>query len=238
MLFSVNMFLSISFQEPTALEVIVSEDAIDPRLREWTRQTLTVLPETGCGVDNLETTKKEVEVESYNLWRDEHETTQQALYRDGAAWRLETIFGWIPNHRVCMSVGLTDQGGKLDLKSPVVVTLERQTHSESSAGSRADGGGLDGRSVSEWMGNVLRKSHSFATETPKNFRFSSDDKLSRISYPRNLTLSCGWIDEDKLVVEMGQVWQDEKVHHVVKRTFSSIADFSIESAKIAVEIVD
>jgi len=228
-------------QAPTAFEILVSEDVVDPRFRKWTRQTLTILPETGCGIDHLETIKKEIDIESHCFWKDENKTTQQALYQDGeASWRLETIFGWVPNHRVCMSVGVTknkNKKGRLDLQSPIIIQLERQIATDSSEGSRADKG-LDGRTIHEWMGDVLRKSESFATEPPVMNQLNTATNNKLIGYPQNLTLSSKRIDDDKLVVEMGQVWPEEQVHHVVRRTFSSIDDYFIESQTETLDTIE
>ena len=54
---------------PSYLEVLVSEDVLDDddeqqHQHEMERTTITVLPEVGCGIDNLETTKK---VEEYDF---------------------------------------------------------------------------------------------------------------------------------------------------------------------------
>jgi len=44
---------------PSNLEVLTSEDfSTDGKIEEFKRTTVTVLPEVGCGIDNLETTKK------------------------------------------------------------------------------------------------------------------------------------------------------------------------------------
>jgi len=56
---------------PSYLEVLVSEDFSQEENQEkkiMERTTITVLPEVGCGIDNLETTKK---VEGYNLLTNE-----------------------------------------------------------------------------------------------------------------------------------------------------------------------
>ena len=41
-------------QEPSSLEVLVSEEA---KGKEWERQIISVLPAIGCAIDNLETQK-------------------------------------------------------------------------------------------------------------------------------------------------------------------------------------
>ncbi|KAL7494683.1 hypothetical protein ACHAWT_003325 [Skeletonema menzelii] len=53
---------------PSYLEMLVSEDFLKENQEKMERTIITVLPEVGCGIDNLETTKK---VEEYNLQTDE-----------------------------------------------------------------------------------------------------------------------------------------------------------------------
>lgn len=53
---------------PSNLEVLTSEDfSMDGKVENFARTTVTVLPEVGCGIDNLETTKT---VERYILDKD------------------------------------------------------------------------------------------------------------------------------------------------------------------------
>lgn len=59
---------------PSYLEVLVSEDFLEEKME---RTTITVLPEVGCGIDNLETTKK---VDEYNLQTDE---SRHMKWKDG-----------------------------------------------------------------------------------------------------------------------------------------------------------
>jgi hypothetical protein len=44
-------------QVPSCLEVLTSEGGLSDASRAWSRQTLTVLPATGCDVDNLDTAR-------------------------------------------------------------------------------------------------------------------------------------------------------------------------------------
>lgn len=55
---------------PTHMEVLVSEDFLkeEENQEKMERTTITVLPEVGCGIDNLETMKK---AEEYNLQTNE-----------------------------------------------------------------------------------------------------------------------------------------------------------------------
>jgi hypothetical protein len=182
-------------QEPSSLETIVSEDmnidVDDTDMRKaWSRQTVTVFPAVGCGIDNLHTQTQEQEWQT--VWRKD--TVRVAVRAAAAAvdptkpqvWTVEASFGWNPeqlsehcetstsdsdtnsHHRVSMQVTATllpDDDHDVVLQSPVHVRLERQTDAAvSSHGKIAVGGGLDGRQVSRLLGASLRSQSNFAAE--------------------------------------------------------------------------
>ncbi|KAK1744464.1 hypothetical protein QTG54_004997 [Skeletonema marinoi] len=65
---------------PSYFEILVSEDLLEENEEKKTkmeRTTITVLPEVGCGIDNLETTKK---VEEFNLHTNE---SRHVKWKDG-----------------------------------------------------------------------------------------------------------------------------------------------------------
>jgi len=65
---------------PSYFEVLISEDFLEEneeKKRKMERTTITVLPEVGCGIDNLETTKK---VEEFNLHTNE---SRHVKWKDG-----------------------------------------------------------------------------------------------------------------------------------------------------------
>lgn len=169
-------------QEPTSLETFVSENNL-------TRQTLTILPETGCAVDNLETRKSSEVYDSQvtnehgaNMMRSVIKTISDEI----VYW--ESTFEWIPLHRVRMGVSIVADKDVLKLVPPVTISLERQFSPISSHGTLADGGGLHGSRVSECLGPVLRKMADFATEEIKQ-NDDLDSSLLLVKYPGNLTLS-------------------------------------------------
>ena len=150
-------------QEPSALEVLVSEEW-DSAATVLCRQEVTVLPETGCGVDNLETMKSAVTIDKeQTAWSQPSESTlildtTTASDAETTIQRLETQFSLPEFHRVRISFDWKIQGDPLScqIQSPIVLQLERQTNVTSSQGTRADGGGLDGRTVSQLLGDWLR----------------------------------------------------------------------------------
>lgn len=183
-------------QEPSSLEMIASEDINNDddlsvgnadRTKSWSRQTVTVFPAVGCGVDNLHTQKEEL------LWQTifQEDAVRVAVRSPTAAvdpakqvWTVEASFGWNPeqlkgedsespapdigssSYRVSMQVTATLlQDAAAVLQSPVHVRLERQTNGAvSSRGTIADGGGLDGRQVVQLLGKSLHSQSGFAAE--------------------------------------------------------------------------
>lgn len=201
-------------QAPSALEILVSEDGD-------ARQIVTIFPETGCGVDNLETIKSEERLDK-NWSKRSAETSDRsirvsavrdtAMTNDTSRLKLEAIFhdknalgSDEGDHRVRMSVILQDvhdDAGMrcLELQDPVRVALERQVSPKSTHGTIADGGGLDGQRVSRMMGPRLRKLHSFAAEDVE--QTPDDGLMTSLRLPGNLTLSYGGGENNEFVVEM------------------------------------
>jgi len=175
-------------QEPSSLEVLVSEDfvktctSINKKDSLWERQTVTVLPETGCGLDNLETTKSSEVVTMYDededSWSSSSSNTFQQNqwvrtfclpyeknHRSGA--KVEAAFGLPDNHRsrIVVEILSSDDDDKhksnlceYEMQPPIRILLERQTNSlESTHGTIADGGGLDAQSVSRLLGETLNR---------------------------------------------------------------------------------
>jgi len=156
-------------QAPSTLEILVSEDNDD------TRYTTTILPETGCGVDNLETTKSVEKIGKGKMFfNDTIWSSHQCSSREQRSLRrLETYFGLSfsedqqSKYRSRLTLNLlVHDNADLELLNPVRVSLERQINSISSNGTVANGGGLDGQSVSRWLGPVLtsRQVQNFAEE--------------------------------------------------------------------------
>ncbi|GAX24966.1 hypothetical protein FisN_2Lh242 [Fistulifera solaris] len=132
-------------QAPLALEVVVSENEV--------RHVLTVLPETGCGLDNLEVLQRH-ETLGTPLW-ETNEIIAACVYVTPETSRVECVFALQqPDHRSRVVLNCDLQTGSL--KKPISLYLERKISEISTEGRRADGGGLDARSVSGWIGPELR----------------------------------------------------------------------------------
>lgn len=200
-------------QEPSSLEILVSEET-DSSSSLQKRQTITVLPAIGCGVDNLETTKSEetFKAEESVSWSDaiNHpsvgtiDTTTSS--EEPKKLRLETFFALPEAHRVRVSLDLhIQQDDNSDIlykiQSPVQIQLERQTSTTSTKGTRADGGGLDGRTVRTLIGDQLRPQLAFAEKRPDeqgtSWKSSSSSAMATevVHFPGNITIGSGPGDE-------------------------------------------
>ena len=218
-------------QAPSSLEIITSEDVLSSSVDVWNRQTITILPAVGCGVDNLETTKSVEAVDNKNLYGDET-TVRALLYRlPNNAVRLEATFGTdAKDQRIRVSVEVLDQ----KLKPPVRVIVERQFDNVSSNGKRAHGGGLDGRTVSTWMGEEMKKYVNIGKEaldqSTKSVDNDSSSILRRIDLPADLTVDYDESD-DKLHVVFGKKIDEEFQHRV---SFQLLRDGRVQPADITV----
>ena len=256
-------------QEPEIWEILTSEDNIIEDAI-YNRHTIKILPETGCSVDNMETSKSEMMLQEITgfLFHDADDQDKevgcvqcyasQTLIKPltnavevpkDDQWLVDVTFD-------CNSNGLTDHRVRLGMwfkrlaqpkedskhlwelsdkppapyASPLHVVFERQFATNSSSGTLADGGGLDGKRVSGWIGDDISKvSSSFAApKVPKKEK--SDDAFTTIELPFNLTLSYGYVpnedyvNEDDFVVQVGhhrwdndeQVDKDDSSYRWVK----------------------
>jgi hypothetical protein len=186
---------------PSALEILVSEDIADS---VWNRQTLTILPEAGCGSENLMTMKTVEQAGGStggSIWSskddaDASETDCWSLcypYAVGNQQRLrvETCFGLAlgedeaDQYRSRLVVDLLvpvpvvqrddeKTSLQLELVNPVRLCLERQISTHSSGGTVADGG-LDGKRVFRWLGSIL--------SSKKMQAFAEDDTSGTVWRP-------------------------------------------------------
>ena len=223
-------------QVPACLEVLVSESLpVKEDSTVLSRQTVTIFPEVGCGIDNLETKKKEEELVVFNLERvgdgnsvvetdsaDRSTTTSAVSFNAPIGkdkFRVETIFPLHENegHRLrvmidfqCKDINTSsssnsksdddenDQGVDIVMvqQSPIVVVMDRKTSNDSTGGTIADGGGLDGRTVSELMGDALNVDKSFA-ETDRNesavTNDSDDNEMAFVELPGKVGVAFGQV---------------------------------------------
>ena len=168
-------------QVPNYLEVIVSEDfnigsdtGSDSDTDTFERNTVTVMPEVGCGLDNLDTIKTKVEVpmDSHHYHRfqfDDNDNDDNdngcdngcdtikvaTMFVTEGKRRIECMFVHDDEQRqrqrqrtrVCINLHENDQ-----LKSPIEIIREHMTSETSSRGTIANGGGLDARTVTQLVG--------------------------------------------------------------------------------------
>jgi len=224
-------------QEPKCLEVLVSEDFNGDALE---RSTITVLPDTGCSIDNLETIKVLDEIDLSTEWgKDTKVVGLQYQSEREDEIRLETIFGMRNGHRMRVALDLVPSETVFAIQSPMVIALERRTSSVSSGGTIADGGGLDGRTVSMLLGEDLRKSKTFAEEMPLEENFESNG-INHVSLPGGVSLAYGWLTDDDWVVQVGHI--QDGVRRVVSRHFTTLdgeeVDFNVESWEEEVDLID
>jgi hypothetical protein len=214
-------------QEPKCLEVLVSEETNGEAMA---RSTITVLPATGCSVDNLETIKVEDDVDLSSQWGANTNVVGLQYPIGDDEIRLETIFGMEDGHRMRVAIDLIPSDSVFAIQSPMVLALERRTSSFGSGGTIADGGGLDARTVSMLLGENLRKSKTFVEETPLEDSFESNG-IKHISFPGSVSIGYGWLTEEEWVLQVSHVHNG--VRRVVSRQFSVIDDgelnFDVES---------
>lgn len=214
-------------QGPSCLEVIVSEDIHDGSL---TRQTVTVVPDVGCGVDNLDTIKSQQVIGNLGkMFGDDDSIVALDYYLPNQATRSETTFGLQNGQRMRVMVDSTPivQDDHHEIKSPITLVLERQTSKKSSGGTIADGGGLDGRTVMGLLGD-LAKGKPFAEDKPVTWVLQDDKDETHLVLPGNLTVSYSSSPEEPSVLEVGHVMGDETTRRVVRRCFSFNGPASIE----------
>jgi hypothetical protein len=177
---------------PSAWEVIVSEHLNDESL---TRQTVQVLPDVGCGIDNLETKKVEevLEILSLRITDDDSIVSFDVALEEGKT-RTETTFA-LPNGdgddhqhrlRVVMDVVYEDNVG-FAIQTPITVAMERQASKESTGGEIAKGGGLQGSKVSGMIGKSIRKEPIFCNQAPLEWQ---PPGVKVLNLPGNITIAC------------------------------------------------
>jgi len=215
-------------QEPKCLEILVSEESDGQTMQ---RNTITVLPDTGCSIDNLETTKVDDEMDVSSMFGAGTNIVglQYEVGRKNSL-RLESVFGMDEGYRMRVLLDIVPSSSTFAVQSPMVLALERRTNTVSSGGTIADGGGLDGRTVSMLLGSRLRQSKTFAEEPPLEGYMESGD-LKHVSFPGNVTIAYGWLNEGDWVVQISHVY--EGVRRVISRQFHVVGgdelDFDVES---------
>lgn len=232
-------------QGPSSLEIITSEDDLlntnNSDETEWKRQTITVYPAVGCSVDNLDTTTKEESIPSANIFINESETARALHYvsQPNGKVRFEVTFGRggreADDERIKIS---TQASPQLDsLAPPVEISIERRFQETSSHGKRAQGGGLDGRSISTWMGGDLRRLASFAEDLPKAIANKEPDTIAANVpfevFPGNVTVGQNF-ESNTLLVEIG-CFLGCNARHLVRW---AVREDKVETPEFCVEMLN
>lgn len=199
-------------QGPSCLEVIVSEDVNENSLA---RHTVSVVPDVGCGVDNLDVMKSQqtINVNLGNAWDDSVIALDYSLTNNNDMMQCETTFLLDNGHRMRVMIDIEQQQV---IKTPITLVLERKTSNKSSAGTIADGGGLDGRTVSRLLGD-LAKGKLFCEVLPLEWNLDDceDGRMTFLTLPGNVTISLS-----TSVLRVGHV-MNESSQRVVTRRFGS-----------------
>lgn len=216
-------------QEPKCLEILISEENVGEKML---RNTITVLPDTGCSIDNLETVRVDDEIDMSSKYGKGTNVVglQYEVGRSNGALRLETVFGMADGYRMRVLLDVVPSATKFAVQSPMVLALERRTNTVSSSGTIADGGGLDGRTVSMLLGDKLSQSKTFAEDKPMD-RDYENGRIRHVNFPGNVSIAYGWLTDAEWVVQIGHVHGG--VRRVLSRQFHVVGDgeldFDVES---------
>ena len=196
--------------EPKCLEVLLSEDIYNDENDDeyvMNRVTTTILPDTGCGIDNLETKLARDEIDLESQWKSNDENIVGLQYPLGEdTLRVETIFGLeseVGVDRIRVAIDLIPSEEDFTIKSPMMLTLERRTSLVSSGGTIAEGGGLDGRTVYMLLGERLRGSSTFVDgpsmsyDNPAPHNYDRDNDIRHVDLPANISIAYGWLKDEK-----------------------------------------
>mmetsp|Transcript_20879 Transcript_20879/g.38311 ORF Transcript_20879/g.38311 Transcript_20879/m.38311 type:complete len:439 (-) Transcript_20879:71-1387(-) len=167
-------------QIPSSLETLSSEDWIGggdtDSMKELERTTISVLPEVGCGIDNLEVTKQcerfGQDVSRLESWQHQQpEREVVAVDRRSQKLDMETIFQidsvvdedgkTCPRRiRVSLSIDIPKETEDPALSKLISLQVERQSSPQSTqgmawSGPSSNSGGLDARSVMNTIGKDI-----------------------------------------------------------------------------------
>jgi hypothetical protein len=173
-------------QVPSVLEVLTSSEGSHNRLQT------TVLPETGCGIDNLETIMAKESIKPLAVQRGGLPGSLAALVTSSKTSTVEYFEATFPHEiaedeksnkyrcRVSFPIGSSSKQIKM-----VIERLIEDDGSSNKMVAEITGGGLDGQSVARWLGPQLNsgKWRAFAEST----RPSSASKVS-LSLPLGVSV--------------------------------------------------
>jgi len=178
---------------PSSLETLTSEDiTLNDENVTLERTTITVLPEVGCGIDNLEVTKKSTKFEATNTrsynWHQNTHPEREVVVLDcqmgQSSLDIETIFHVDSEideeddemsrrtKRIRLSLSLDVSKQKPTISNLINLQIERQISNTSSQGTAWTGpkynsGGLDMGTVVKNIGNDIMRSDVFSVKRIK-----------------------------------------------------------------------
>jgi len=234
-------------QEPKCLEVLVSEDIIHDKTGEeyvMTRVTTTILPSTGCSVDNLETTlaKDEIDLESQflsidNDGQDLGEIVGLQYPLGNERLRTETIFSLNDEEgvdRIRVVIDLIPSFENFAIKSPMMLMIERQTSPISSGGRISEGGGLDARSIYRLLGDRLRRDTILVDKPLMSYddvfcdNYAPKNDTQHVNIARNISIAYGWLeDRNSWMLQVCHITQDG-MRRVISRQFAIAKDGELD----------
>jgi hypothetical protein len=249
-------------QAPTALDILVSEEVdtdggdneneggfTDPLEEPYcTRQVTTILPATGCAVDNQESIRQ-TEFLKPIMNPLETDTVNAGVYagtvQQPDKLLFEACFKLPDHHRARINFFVEDLDPPhpedcyswWQLVGPVTIQLERRYNETSSYGRIADGGGLDAQRVARLRGDWLKTQLDFAT-APRmtttdllGFADESYAVAATTMFPGNFTLSSRTLDDGDFEFQIGHVIEGTSGHrvwNVVRATLSLFLGFPYE----------
>ena len=223
-------------QEPSSLEVLFSEQ---PDSNALQRHVTTILPATGCAVDNQEVVQR---VEDCVVVMEHLTDSSRSLLLQTAVDKqqhsLEVSFGLEDNHRIRVYIPIIDASRSVDrvtadheslqISEPIAIDLERQVSTKSSQGTVAKGGGLDGQKVARMRGPWLSARLDFAAQRPKTEAATAggDKQLTTVILPGNITIASKTTEDDKLEISVTHSIKSESDDTTICRGIRAILEGS------------
>mmetsp|Transcript_13457 Transcript_13457/g.26855 ORF Transcript_13457/g.26855 Transcript_13457/m.26855 type:complete len:301 (-) Transcript_13457:52-954(-) len=207
-------------QAPYHLEVLTSDTVREGVLE---RKEIRVLPAVGCGVDNLDVERRGRDVDLSDVTCGESWAAADSLLPGGRKHLSTTFVGGAGTRtRVDFPLRVDLSGGVPPSPGDVEVALERSV-GESTAGSRADGGGLDGRTVYQLCGKPngwWNGSNDDGTETKWEIPADAEEMESggtTVNFPVGVSISYGSLSDGSYAVDVRCVEGEER--SVIRRSY-------------------
>jgi hypothetical protein len=165
------------------------------------------------------------------LWGEDSDVVALQYSTSDEEFWVETIFGLENGYQMGVAIDLVPHETVFVIQSHMVLVLEYRTSASSSGGTLADGGGLDGWTVSILFGERLRKGVAFAQQEPLE-ELNDSQGVQFVSLPRNVSIAYGWLSDNEWVLQVGHIQEGTKTCRVVSRQFSMVGegelDFDVE----------